>query len=472
MPERQLAAVPSDFLCEHTPSKSRLLVRVSHDRGPDSLQAVLTCRQAALADRAAQLLLQALKSSPATWEVDQVEELCQQLPDAPASSLRQAVTRALTRAWPTESGSLSRWPEKQGDQVTAEPSAPEVDDESKRVNWRVAPRLRGLPGQVVRVAVLREFHIRDRNAVLEAARAQGWSPGPTEELNANDPHDVVGAVMWLTDEDIEIAGADTLTGRGQGGFLRRDKDDEVAGWSRNTVVDFGPGSSLLLSDHSEEPVRDEVPDFASLFAVDPVHCDNPECEKESCLWSLTPRTADVLHGALCELADEAYEDAEELGDGRLVPEAHDGSWGVFARMPKPTFAMDHQWRRRFARAVDDLTDELEHGHWPRPACVAEELALHLALDDASSRCGELAADESSGHAELPVHRDDYDFGTCADIFFQDTDVLMLYSSRYNDIEGSGTDADQWLGPGELRPAVWFEPFNNVKARDPQRGFRR
>ncbi|WP_404868351.1 hypothetical protein ACI1MP_09660 [Kitasatospora griseola] len=462
--------MPTDFLCEHTPSKSRVLVRLGHDRGPDSLQAVLTCRQAELADHAAWLLLQALESTPDRWAAARVDELCGQLPDAPAASLRQAVTRVLSRAWPVGPGSLATWPEKQENQAAVASDEPDRDDGAVSTAFGSVPRLRDLPGQVVRVAVLREYHIRDRNAVLEAARGQGWTPGPAEELYANDPHDVVGAVMWLTDEDIEIAGADSLVGRGQGGFLRRDKGEEVARWSRSTVIDFGPGSSLLMAGRPEEPAQDEVPDFASLFATDPVHCDDPECEDESCLWSLTPRTADVLHGALCELADEAYEDAEELGDGRLVPDAHEGTWGVFARLPKPTFAMDHGWRRRFARAVDDLTDDLEHGRWPQPTCTAEEMALHLALDDAGSRCGELAADKSSGHAELPTHRDDYDFSACTDMFFQDTDVLMLYSSRYAGIESP--DTNQWSGPGELRPAVWFEPFDNVDARDPRRGFRR
>ncbi|MFJ4680297.1 hypothetical protein [Kitasatospora sp. NPDC088783] len=57
--------MPSDFLCEHTPGKSRVPVRLGHDRGPDSLQAVLTRRQTELVDRAARLLLQALESTPA-----------------------------------------------------------------------------------------------------------------------------------------------------------------------------------------------------------------------------------------------------------------------------------------------------------------------------------------------------------------------------------------------------------------------
>ncbi|MFE7194392.1 hypothetical protein [Kitasatospora sp. NPDC057541] len=194
------------------------------------------------------------------------------------------------------------------------------------------------------------------------------------------------------------------------------------------------------------------------------------------MWQLTPRTADLLYTALSLLADEAYEDAEELDDGCLVPDGHEGNWGVFPRLPKLTFAADLQWRRRFARAADDLADDLERGHWPRPTCTAEELALHLAIDDAGDSAAELG-DDSDGtgrgtHSTLPTHRDDYDFGACTDMFFQDTDVLMLYGARFDGIEDPDGDANRRLGVGDLRAQAWFEPFGNVKARDPHRGFRR
>ncbi|MFF3601686.1 hypothetical protein [Kitasatospora indigofera] len=477
MPEQQRTAVPRDFLCEHTPSKSRVLALVAHDDGPASLQAVLTCREPELAHRATQLLLQALRSRPGTQLEGRIEDLCGKLPDAPASSLRQAVAHAIAGTWPAVSGSLINWP------ATADDFDDEGDDpdgaEEGEAAVRAArtpqdARLRDLAGPVVRFALLREFHVHDRQALLDAATEQGWSPAPAEELTENDPFDVVGAVMWLADPDVEIEGADSLFGCSRAGFLRRDKGHELAQWSQEPVVeDFGRGWRQSAAGKAQEGDRaEEVPDFAVLFRAEPVHCEDPECEDEHCLWQLTPRTADVLYTALSVLADEAFDDAEELGDGSLVLGEHEGNWGVFARMPKLTFAADLQWRRRFARAADDLADDLEHGRWPQPTCTAEELALHLALDDAGDQVDELGATEADAHVALPTHRDDYDFDACTDMFFQDTDVLMLYNPRFDGIEDPDGDTNRQLRMGDLRAAAWFEPFGNTNTRDPHRGFRR
>ncbi|MFF2546214.1 hypothetical protein ACFVUY_27090 [Kitasatospora sp. NPDC058063] len=49
---------------------------------------------------------------------------------------------------------------------------------------------------------------------------------------------------------------------------------------------------------------------------------------------------------------------------------------------------------------------------------------------------------------------------------------MLYSSRFDGIEDPDGDANRQLGVGDLRAQAWFEPFGNVEARDPHRGFRR
>ncbi|MDH6580436.1 hypothetical protein [Kitasatospora sp. MAP5-34] len=484
MPEHQLTASPRDFLCEHTPSKSRVLALLSHDGGPDSLQAVLTCRDPELAHCAAELLRRTLSRAAGVLHTESVDGLCGQLPDAPASSLRQAVAHVLAGTWPVAAGTLIAWPEgsaheepDQEDGVDSEGGDNDAAPESG-APARGEARLRDLPGQVVRIATLREFHVHDRQALLDAAGEQGWEPMPADQLDDDDPHDVVGAVMWLADPPVDVDGADALTERSHISLLRRNKGDEVAEWSAEPVVaDFGPGPrAAKAGEPPEHSLGEELPDFAALFPVEPPHCEDSECEEVSCLWQLTPRTADLLHTALSLLADEAYEDAEELGDGRLVPDKNEGNWGVFPRLPKLTFATDLQWRRRFARAADDLADDLERGQWPRPTCTAEELALHLAIDDAGDSADELG-DDSDGtghgtHSTLPVHRDDYDFGACTDMFFQDTDVLMLYNSRFDGIEDPDGDANRQLGVGDLRAQAWFEPFGNITARDPHRGFRR
>ncbi|MEV7775961.1 hypothetical protein [Kitasatospora sp. NPDC086791] len=483
MPEHQLTAVPRDFHCEHTPSKSRVLALLAHDNGPDSLQAVLTCRDPQLAHQAVELLRRILRRPAATQAAELVDGLCGQLPDAPASSLRRAAAYAGSGTWPATDGTHITWPKEAAVEAPSRDEDTDNEDDGDEAPGPDGPapsevRLRDLSGHVVRITTLREFHVRDRQALLNAAGEQGWEPMPADQLDGGDPHDVVGAVMWLAEPPVHVDGTDSLTDHSQGSLLQRSNGDEVAAWSTEPVVaDFGPGRQDTKAGQPDESGLDEdLPDFAALFPAQAPHCEDPECEDERCLWQLTPRTADLLHTALSLLADEAYDDAEELGDGHLIPDKHEGNWGVFPRLPKLTFTTDLQWRRRFARAADDLADDLERGRWPQPTCTAEELALHLAIADAGDSADELGDDpgdtEDGTYSTLPTHRDDYDFGACTDMFFQDTDVLMLYSSRFDGIEDPDGDANRQMGVGDLRAQAWFEPFGNVKVRDPHRGFRR
>ena len=124
-----------------------------------------------------------------------------------------------------------------------------------------------------------------------------------------------------------------------------------------------------------------------------------------------------------------------------------------------------------ARAFDDLTGDLEHGRWPQPSCTAEEMALHLAIEDAPSYLDDIDTRDTA-HGMLPEHRDDYDWDACSDLFFQDHDVLVLFDARLDGIEDPDGDVNQHLGMGDLRAAAWFEPFGYPDARDPERGFRR
>ncbi|MEV4503829.1 hypothetical protein [Streptomyces klenkii] len=417
------------------------------------------------------ILQQAIRSSSDTWKPELLEELCAQLPDAPASSLRSAARHALAGVWPMAPGSYLKW-DQISDGVDEGADAAAV---SRAVRTPGDARLADLAGPVVRVEVLREFHVHDPQAVLKVARSSGWEPLPNDDPEDDDPQDVVGAVMWLGESDREIDGADTITDACQGLKLRTESGHEVADWSEEPVVaDFGSGwrhkRAVRRSDSAKPSTAEELPDFAALFKMKPPHCEDLECQDERCQWQLTPRTADVLYTELCVLADQAYDDCEELGDRPVVPDEHEGHWGVFACLPKQTFAADLQWRRRFARAADDLAGDLERGNWPQPTCTAEELALHLAVRDAGDRGNEEHA--VGEHGSLPTHQDDYDFDKCAKVFFQDSDVPMLYSARCDGIEDPDDESNRYMGIGDLRTAAWFEPFLNVPVRDPHRGFRR
>ncbi|MFI5642165.1 hypothetical protein ACIA8H_32795 [Streptomyces goshikiensis] len=157
---------------------------------------------------------------------------------------------------------------------------------------------------------------------------------------------------------------------------------------------------------------------------------------------LTPRTADLLHTALVVLADQAYDDAQHLGDRSLF-DAGPAAAEVFDRLSPLTWTAGHRWRRRMARAFDDLADDLVRGQIPTPACTAEKTALRLALEDVPGHLEDLC--EEDDHHALPRHEDDYDYS------------LLNWFTAERDAR---------------RPAAWFTPYDDCSGRDPRRGFRR
>ncbi|WP_405419430.1 hypothetical protein [Streptomyces erythrochromogenes] len=473
MKASSVASVPRDFLCEHTLNKSRVLVLLAHRGGPASLQAVLTCRDAGLAQQAARLLTAAAANGALTTrESAAAQKVSEELPEAPASSFRQALERARSGEWPTSPHALSSWSANALSAGGSADGAPGTELSVSAVRSPKDARLADLPGSVVRVVQLREFHIYDEDRVLAAAAAGGWEPMPDQELGDDDPKDLVGAVMFAAETTGELPGLDWLTDAQEASLLLPSRGDEVADWSTEAIrVNFGTGWRLrqAQSPYSAPSARPDSPspDFAALFPL-PLACDCGEEDCGKCDWQLSPRSADLLYSALVWLAESAYDDAAELGE-RPLTEDDDGTWGVFSRLPEVAWSQGMQWRRGLARACDDLAGDLAGGSWPQPTCAAEEMVLHLALQDAPDHVG--TADEDPAHAALPTHRDDYDFDACSDLFFQDHDVLWLLSSRYNQNTAT-SDSDQPLVPDALRPDNWFEGFLNVPARAADRGYRR
>ncbi|OPC79548.1 hypothetical protein B4N89_00025 [Embleya scabrispora] len=471
-----------DFLCEHTPSKSRVMALIGTFDIPRSLAAVLTCKDKAHAHAAQRMLRRVLAARDATEGAESLRTLVAALPDAPGSSLRQAVAHAATGTWPAGTGILyvpvpeagAQDEELEGREDAG--ASDEPDDTSAAASPDEA-RLKDLAGSVVRIAHLREFHITDEDTLVREAMSQGWEPLPASDLTEDDPRDLVGAVMTLSDSDSWIAGAETLTDQSSARLLRVQDGDELADWSARPIrTDFTHGWRLgreheeaAIDPEASTPTPDEeTPDLVALFPVRECDCGGEGCE-EGC-WQFTPRTVDLLLTALSVLADQAYDDAEELGD-RPVSDHDTGNWETFMRLPPLTFAANREWRRRMARAFDDLADDLERGTWPQPSCTAEEMALHLAIEDAPSYLDDI--DESNdAHGRLPEHEDDYDWDMCSDLFFQDHDVLMLFNARFDGIEDPAGEVNQHFGIGDLRRNNWFEPFGNTPARDPGRGFRR
>lgn len=227
------------------------------------------------------------------------------------------------------------------------------------------------------------------------------------------------------------------------------------------AVDPVAGAEMDYAEVSVTPVVDPAgaPPFGELFEPDP----DPEA------WWLTPRTAALLHRELSFLADQAYDDVETLGE-QPVSEENAASLSVLGRLPRITWQQGSRWRQEFARAFDDLADDLEAGREPLPRCHGEEMALHLGLGEAASASRDVDGLDQVV-ADLPSHPGDYDWDLCAEVLFQDHDVLLLDQHWADGIEDPGSIENEALRIGDLRPPNWFHPFNNARPRDPSRGFR-
>ncbi|MFF7887826.1 hypothetical protein ACH40F_41130 [Streptomyces sp. NPDC020794] len=182
---------------------------------------------------------------------------------------------------------------------------------------------------------------------------------------------------------------------------------------------------------------------------------------------LTARTRAVLHLALRELADQAWQEVSAVGE---QPAAR-SSGGLFGSLPRVTWHQGISWRRQMARALDDLAADCTSGAEVEPRCTGEEMALHLGIaraQDLTHNRPRLVADTVAG---LPEARGDGDWEACSDVLFQDHDVLMLFDDSLDGIDDAQNDLHQSMGMVNLAPLDWFTPFDTEHVRDPERGYR-
>ena len=232
------APFAQEFLCEHTPSKSRVFARLNVPGGPSTLKAVLTCTSPVLAERAA-AVLSAIATSGSGTEIEAAaNRLLIDLPAASAVSFRDTLAGLRTGEWPGNDDRHLRWDEVDG-YDTAGP-VPEARDE-----WSRTPgdaHLAELPGKVVRVAQLVECHVHDANRLLKAATATGWAPMFADDPDTGPDDDLIDAVMHLIDSQSALPGADLVTRESTGEVLTVVNGDELADWLQAPVtVDFGLG---------------------------------------------------------------------------------------------------------------------------------------------------------------------------------------------------------------------------------------
>jgi hypothetical protein len=436
--------------------------------GPNTLKAVLTCTDAVLAQRVANMLAALAQSGGGAAINAEADEIAAALPAAPAASFHEACRRLRDQEWPEADAGPVRWDQFQA--IDEEDLTSARRDEETRTPSDV--RLGHLTGRAFRIIQFLEYHVHDASRLLAAAAADVWSPPPDEDYQ-HDPDDLLDAVMHMADISHDVPGADIVCQESTGEALIVAKGAELADWQGEPVrVEFGGGWRLRGTKSSgREPTG---PDFAALFPVRSCDLDHSgEDEEDDCEicgdWQLTPRTADMLYTALENLSDEAHDDADERGDEPVSGKNAD-DWSLFDRLPRITWAVDAEWRHQFGRACEDLARDLAAGEWPRPRCTGEEMALHLAIKDAP---GYLEMwQEAEGHETLPKYPDDYDWHLCSELLFEDHDALMLYDAKLDGFEDPSGDLNQEYGIGDLRATAWFRFFAHLDPREPDRTFRR
>lgn len=173
---------------------------------------------------------------------------------------------------------------------------------------------------------------------------------------------------------------------------------------------------------------------------------------------LTPRQRELLRTYLWVNADSVYDDIEEHGDKPV--DASSGWWMILDRLPEDCWDLPSAWRRELARAFDDLATDLENGTLPYPRCVAEEVALVLAVSNAQA--AHLDGEYADDVADLPETAGDGDWLSATN---------TLVGDRHIDWHMPPGDTPIWIGDVP-DPATWFDIFDGFETRPADRGFRR
>ncbi|WP_051812592.1 hypothetical protein [Kitasatospora sp. MBT63] len=296
-------------------------------------------------------------------------------------------------------------------------------------------------------------------------------PGAAEESGAQDIEATVVLGIRITDwpslraaaqaavGELDFTGIDPDGQRAE--LLREVSEDPNAALGAllhpDRLVAAIPGIEALGGTLEISITDDFAPDFAELFPLETDDGDGGD-------WTLTPRTACLLHTQLIGLADAAYDDLDEHLD-EPVTDADESDWAVFARLPQRTWNLHRAWRRTLARTFDDLADDLALGEWPLPRCLAEELALRMALADARALLGAQPESVADMMGDLPADLYDYDWDGCAD------ELFGVFAPDDGDAEFDALQRTEQL-LGVTHPEGWFLSYEDAEERDPGRGHRR
>ena len=146
---------------------------------------------------------------------------------------------------------------------------------------------------------------------------------------------------------------------------------------------------------------------------------------------------EALHSALCLLVDDFLNDPD-----------YDEPLCVTALPSKYLHRYDGGFRRKFLVTLLTVGYKLAQSEPPAPllSCAAEELALHVLIEEASEG--------------LRAQGIEPDFSEFEDRVFQDDmDIAILYDMALDGIEDAAVGDS--MGYANLQFDQWFEPFLNA-----------
>lgn len=206
-------------------------------------------------------------------------------------------------------------------------------------------------------------------------------------------------------------------------------------------------------DLAERPTMG-VPDFGALFDV--CGCERMDCRRCDDEW-ITPRSAAQLWVAARVLADTFHEHFPDVVAGIPLSDSE------FGRLPMVVCGPAPDWYARFIVAVEDLRDDLAAGHYPTPRCTAEEMALHLILEDIEEHFDAEMRSNSQLLLSLPASPRDGDWESIAYLLYQDRMVRRLIEAEFDGIAYDDELAREF-GIDRLLLDEWFTPIDGCEPR--------
>jgi hypothetical protein len=165
---------------------------------------------------------------------------------------------------------------------------------------------------------------------------------------------------------------------------------------------------------------------------------------------LDPAYQDALFRSIDLCIDHAFADVAAL--------LHDGTWDDLlflndALPDRPMYVQRYTplLAKEFLVCLITVAGKLTSGADIRLASVAEEMALHALIENASG----------------PSGQEEFDFDDFIDDVFEDTDFLFLFDEKLNGIQH--VPAQQSLGTTNLDFENWFRPFRDAVPVHPYAG---